>query len=340
MNKIKENYQGLILVFIISYISFKLGEKFPNIGGAGFGILSGMIFSSFFNCVRFTAGINFASRELLHLSIVLLGASLNILAVFYTGIVSFPVILTGISISFLTANIIGKFLNINFKMRNLIGAGTGICGGSAIAALSSVIKPEEKEISYSLSTIFLFNIVAVFTFPILGHLFNMSQNFFGMFAGSAINDTSSVVAAAYIYGDEAGVYATTVKLARTLMIIPIVIFFSKFTLSKNITQNKKSTLAVFPWFITAFIGVAAVNTILHTLFKMYSLNSLIFFDIFIKFAAESGKFLIITAITAIGLKTNLKSAAKSGIKPLLLGFITWLMVIISTLSIQIIFGIN
>ena len=329
MEKLQEMRKGLIVVFGISITAFLLGYMVPVVGGAGFGIIIGMVVASISkNLRKFEAGIEFSAKTLLHISIVLLGVTVNITSIAKTGIESLPVLILSISVSFLAANIFGKIFGLNFNMRNLIGAGTGICGGSAIAALSAVIKPNDKEISYSLSIIFLFNIIALFTFPIIGHIFNMSQHFFGMFAGSAINDTSSVAAAGYIYGDAAGKFAVTVKLTRTLAIIPIILIFSAIVAKKRGNCNKKT---LFPWFITGFILMSILNTISDFIPMEAARNIKLIMTVF----EIAGKFLIVMAITAIGLKTNLKNIALSGVKPLLTGVLTWISVVLTALFAQI-----
>lgn len=329
MLKLLEMRNGLILVFGISVIAFIFGGMVPVVGGAGFGIIIGMLVASLIkNENKFDAGIEFSAKRLLQISIVLLGASVDIGSIAKTGLESLPVLIMSISASFLAANIFGKILGLNFNMRNLIGAGTGICGGSAIAALAAVIKPKDKEISYSLSIIFLFNIIAVFIFPVLGHIFEMSQHFFGMFAGSAINDTSSVVAAGYIYGDAAGKYAVTVKLTRTLAIIPVILIFSAIVAKK---REKESKITLFPWFITGFIIMSMVNTFCNFHQTDLTENLKLIMDYFEK----AGKLLIIMAITAIGLKTNLKKIASSGVRPLLTGVFTWITVALTALLAQI-----
>ena len=326
-NKI-DFFRGMLLVCSIAIASYVLGRYVPIIGAGGFAIFIGMMIATFLGIKKeYKKSISFSSKFILHLSIVLLGLSINLKNIAMTGIESLPIILTGITVSFLISNILGKYLGINFKMRNLIGAGTGVCGGSAIAAVSSVINPEEKDISCSLSIIFLFNIIAVFTFPVLGHILHMSQHFFGIFAGSAINDTSSVVAAGYIYGDEAGKYATTVKLVRTLSIIPIVLVFS-FIEAKNQSSKKYDFKKSVPWFIVGFVLMSIFRSIFDFFPNFIIINNII------KIFAEIGKFLIIIAISAIGLQTDLKTIDRSVMKPIVLGFATWLGVIISTLGME------
>ena len=198
---------------------------------------------------------------MLNISIVLLGSGLDMQTIFGTGMHSVPTIFTGAFSSFLIANLLGKSLKKNSNLRNLIGAGTGICGGSAIAALSSVIDIDERDISYSLSTIFLFNIVGVFLFPAIGHWLHMTQKSLGMSAGSAINDTSSAIASGYIYGNDSGEYATTVKLARSLMTILVVFVFLWVMSYRNRKDDKPVVKTSFPWSVIGFIAASIFNSL-------------------------------------------------------------------------------
>ena len=333
MEKIKDIYRGVTLVVIIAFISLFLGQKVPSVGAGGFGIIIGILIASLLGVKEeFQAGIKFSSKTILHISIVLLGISINLKDIMKTGLESLPVIITGVLISFLVSNIIGKMFGVDYKIRNLIGGGTGICGGSAIAAISSVINPKEEEISCSLSIIFLFNVIAVFIFPSIGHFLNMSQHSFGIFSGSAINDTSSVVAAGYIYGNEAGKFATTVKLTRTMSIVPVVLVFS-FLSAKGKEKNHKIK-DIIPWFILCFIFMSFFRTIIDFFPKLSELK------ILIKSLSEIGKFFIVMAITAIGLQTDFKNLSFAIIKPIILGFITWLFVIFSTFGMQLFLKIN
>ena len=144
--------------------------------------------------------------------------------------------------AFGTAYLVGRALGLDKNTKILIGVGTSICGGSAIAATAPVIEADDKEVAFAISTIFLFNIIAVFVFPALGHLFKMSEDQFGLWAGTAINDTSSVVAAAFSYSDQAGRYATIVKLTRTLMIIPITLVLA-FTRRHGVEKKRAALQA-------------------------------------------------------------------------------------------------
>ena len=215
-------------------------------------------------------------------------------------------------------------LEINRTLRVLIGVGTAICGGSAIAAASSAIQADDQDISYSISTIFLFNVIAVFLFPPLGHLLGLSDTGFGMWAGTAINDTSSVVAASYAFSNAAGNFATVVKLTRSLMIVPVTLVLAIAYARMNNHKNAFSFAKVFPWFVVGFLLAAIVTSlgfipsgIAHSL-------------------ALTGKFLIMTAMAAIGLNTNIQKFITAGPRALLLGGVTWLGVMLSSLGIQLV----
>jgi uncharacterized integral membrane protein (TIGR00698 family) len=217
-------------------------------------------------------------------------------------------------------------LKIEKNLRNLIGVGTAICGGSAIAAISPIIEADEHDIAYSISTIFLFNVIAVLVFPLLGHLLGLSDFGFGLFAGTAINDTSSVVAAGFTYSNIAGDYATIVKLTRTTMIIPISIIYMFHSVYLRKKSSKKtldySIMKIFPWFILGFLLTAIINS-------TGVINPALSLGI-----KESAKFMIVMALTAIGLKTDFRKMLETGVKPLLLGFIVWFGVILTSIVVQ------
>jgi uncharacterized integral membrane protein (TIGR00698 family) len=318
---------GLLLTLIISIIAYFLGNLLPIIGAAVFGIIIGILIRNLFKIpIIFNYGINFSSKRILQFSIILLGGTLSLTQIAKTGISSFFVMLFTISIAFIVAFTVGKLLKIDTNLKSLIGAGTAICGGSAIAAVSSVIDADEHEVAYSISTIFLFNVIAVLIFPPLGHLLGLSDYGFGLFAGTAINDTSSVVAAGYTFSNAAGDFATIVKLTRTTMIIPISLIFMVYIIitKKREAGNdvKFNIRKIFPWFILGFIGMALINStgIINQTLSFY--------------IKESAKFMIVMALSAIGLKTDIKSMIQTGIKPLILGFIVWFSVSITSLLVQ------
>jgi uncharacterized integral membrane protein (TIGR00698 family) len=196
-SKFTKTLPGLLLALSIAFPAWYLGKQFPIMGGPVFGILIGIIIAFWKRPSFFNEGIKFTSKKLLQTAIILLGFEMNLYNVFKVGSQSLLVMLFTLSAAFLTAWLLGRILKLKGNISTLIGVGTAICGGSAIAATAPVIKAEDKEIAFSISTIFLFNVAAVFIFPAIGHLINMSDVGFGIWAGTAINDTSSVVAAGY-----------------------------------------------------------------------------------------------------------------------------------------------
>ena len=204
MSLFMEKRKGLLCTFAIAVVSVMLDKLFPVIGSAVFAIILGMALNQFWKIPSdFRPGINYSAKKLLHYSIIALGFTMSFAQVSQTGASSFPVTIVTILIAFLTALFVGNFFKLSRPLKILVGFGTAICGGSAIAAASPIIKAEDDEVALSISTIFLFNVIAVFLFPFLGHMMGMDASQFGLFAGTAINDTSSVVAAGASYSVEA-----------------------------------------------------------------------------------------------------------------------------------------
>ncbi len=277
-------------------------------------------------------GIDFASKNVLKFAIILLGATLNIAIIVDVGRLSMAVMLFTLLTCFGAGYFIGKAFGLNWKLSNLISAGTGICGGSAIAAVGAVIEADDEDIAVAMSATFIFDIAMIILFPIMGRLMNMSDLAFGLWAGTAVNDTSSVVAASYAFSQGAGDIATMVKLVRTLAIIPTVLIFS---LVHHKTQKQSTKVqgenfrltSLFPWFILAFVGMSvlrSVNIIPAQVAQYFKITS---------------QFLMVVALAAIGLKTNFGAMKKSGMKPMLHGFIISLLVVLVALLVQYSMGI-
>ena len=293
--------------------AYILGMYFPIIGGPIFGILIGLVLAFVKRPERLDAGIKFTSRTMLQLSIILLGFGMNLYNVLKVGADSLIIMVFTLSTAFLVAYFAGRALKLRGNVPVLIGVGTAICGGSAIAATAPIIKASDKEVAFSISTIFLFNIIAVFVFPALGHIMGMNDLDFGMWAGTAINDTSSVVAAGYSYSHTAGDYATIVKLTRTLMIIPITLalafWISRKNKSEGLNYNFKS---VFPWFILGFVAASIIVT--SGIIPAEWASAL----------SKLGKIMIIMAMVAIGLNTKITDLVKNGGRPIALGMLCWI----------------
>jgi uncharacterized integral membrane protein (TIGR00698 family) len=329
VNFIKRKLYGIILSFLLALVSYFLGTRFPIIGGPVFGIVLGILISNTIGKPKAAeAGITFTSKKILQWSIIVLGGGLSLTQVWNTGFESFTVMLFTLSSALISAFWMGRLMKIPTNLKTLIGVGTAICGGSAIAAVSPIIEADDMEIAYSVSTIFLFNVMAVLIFPPLGHLLGFSDKAFGLFAGTAINDTSSVVAAGYAYSNAAGAYATIVKLTRTTMIIPISLIFAfimtlkKKKASENNSKVNYSIKKIFPWFILWFLVASLLNTI-----GLFDSSTVAYIN-------KLGKFMIIMALSAIGLNSDFKKMLKTGLKPMFLGLFVWFIVTIVSIIAQ------
>ncbi len=316
-------FLGLLLAICVAVLAYALGTIVPVVGGPVFGIVLGMLCAVMVPPGKAAApGIRFASRELLQTSIVLLGATLQLGEIGRTGEHSLPVMLGTLIVTLAAAYVFGKLLGIDRDLRRLLGVGTAICGGSAIAALSSVIDVNQAEVAYALSTVFLFNVAAVLTFPWLGHWLQLSQNGFGLWAGTAINDTSSVVAAAFTYGHIAGNQAVIVKLTRTALIVPIVLFYAGKKIWRARSGGERANWRkIIPWFILWFLFAAIINTTGAIPSQVHPLLT------------KAALFLIIVALSAVGLSADAKGFKEAGFRPLALGGILWVLIAISSLVI-------
>ena len=292
---------GIILVAILATTAFWLGHRLPLVGGPVFGLLLGLLLTLRPQAQHFEAGIVFAAKNFLQIAIILLGFEMNLFSILTVGGQSLYIILFTLAAAFFTAWFFGHYFQLSGNTSILIGVGTAICGGSAIAATAPVIAASEKDVAYSLSTIFLFNIAAVLLFPALGHYWGMSDAGFGMWAGTAINDTSSVVAAGYSFSEAAGNFATIVKLTRALMIIPVTLVLAVLTARTASRKQPVRLRNIFPWFILGFLVTALLNTS-GTVSAIHA-----------TWLAQAGKFMIIMAMAAIGLNTPLHQLTSSGV---------------------------
>lgn len=324
MKTLQAYLPGFALTAVLAVIAMILGNFFPLIGSSVFAIILGILINNTLG-VKDTLklGVAYSGKKILQYSIIVLGFPMSIQQVSKTGISSLKISITTILISFLVSYLIGHWLKMPKNLETLIGFGTAICGGSAIAAASPILEAEDDEIALSMSTIFLFNILAVFLFPALGHLMQMSDGNFGLWAGTAVNDTSSVVAAGYSYSQKAGDFATIVKLARALMIVPTCLILAgiKFYQSKKSQQNF-SFKKIFPWFILWFVVTSVLSSV--GIFPKFA----------IPYAKSLSQFLMAMALSGIGCKVSFQQFRRAGHKPLVTGLVTWAAVAGSSLILQ------
>lgn len=331
----KEKWKGILLCLIIAVPSWILGKKFPIVGGPVISILAGMIITMFIkDKSAFDGGIKFTSKKILQWAVILLGFGLDIGVILRTGKQSLPIIVCTISTSLIIAFILCKVMKIPSRISILIGVGSSICGGSAIAATAPVIDASDEEVAQAISVIFFFNVIAALTFPMFGSFLGFdttSGEAFGIFAGTAINDTSSVTAAASSWDSmwnlsETLDKATTVKLTRTLAIIPITLVLSFLRKKESGSDGKKVSLKkIFPFFILYFVGASIITTLaIH-----FGVNKELFKPI-----KDLSKFFIILAMSAIGLNTNIVKLIKTGGKPLIMGASCWAGITAVSLALQ------
>ena len=333
---ISENWLGLFICFIIALPSWTLGKKFPVIGGPMIAIITGMIIALFWNDKNEAEkGIKFTSKYILQTAVVFLGFGLNLNVILQTGRQSLPIILCTISTSLIIAFILHKIMRISGNISTLIGVGSSICGGSAIAATAPVIDADDDEVAQAISVIFFFNVLAALLFPIFGKMIGfdtLTGEAFGIFSGTAINDTSSVTAAASTWdsmwnlGTQTLDKAVTVKLTRTLAIIPITLVLGIIKSRTSYEEDMDFDLMKsFPVFIIYFIIASLITTV--------ALNIGIPSNVFAPLK-DFSKFCIIMAMGAIGLNSNIIKLIKSGGKPIILGGICWIGITAASLIMQ------
>ncbi|MFJ9427468.1 YeiH family protein [Streptomyces sp. NPDC101249] len=324
---------GLAVCAVLAAAATGAGLVAPLVGAPVIGILIGTLWR-----VRLgispvlLPGVARAKGFVLQLAVVLLGTQLSLTEIAQVGASSLPVMLGTLAACLGVAYLVGRRLRIGADLRTLIGVGTAICGASAIAAVSPVIKAKSNDIAYAVSTIFLFNVAAVLVFPPLGHALGMSQSDFGLFAGTAVNDTSSVVAAASSYGHEAADHAVVVKLVRSLMIIPICLALAALVRRRE-TRTDPATAAgavnpvrLVPWFLVGFLLAAAANT--AGLLPQSTHAAL----------AHTALFFITTALVGIGLSTDITELRRTGPRPVVLGLVLWATVAATSLLLQLAVG--
>lgn len=334
---LKENWKGLLLCIALAIPASLLGKQFPIIGGPVFAIIGGIILAPLVKKKSsLEPGIKYTAKKILQYAVVLLGFGMNLKVVMETGKQSLPIIICTITTSLVIAYALHRALRIPTKISTLVGVGSSICGGSAIAATAPVIDADEEEVAQAISVIFLFNILAALIFPALGGALGFSTTSgeaFGVFAGTAVNDTSSVTAAAatwdslYHLGSQTLDKAITVKLTRTLAIIPItlVLAFMRARKEEKREGDKVTLKQVFPFFILFFIGASVITTVATSV----GVPASVFVPL-----KDLSKFFIVMAMGAIGFNTDVVKLVKSGGRPILQGLACWIGITIVSLGLQ------
>lgn len=305
------------------------GRLAPIVGAPVIGLVVGMLITLRRRpSAALVPGIRFCSHHVLQVAVASLGVQLTLGQALAAGAQSLPVLVGTLAICLIAAVVVGHWLRVRSGLRTLVGVGTAICGASAIAAVTPVIDADDDDVAYALSTVFVFNAVAVVLFPLVGHALSMSEQAFGLFAGTAINDTSSVVAAGYVYGAAAGQHAVVVKLTRTLFIVPICVALALQRSRSRGGGHMPSITHLVPWFLVAFVVVSAVVSVVPPSASLRSAFSAV------------AVFLVTVALAAIGLSTDVAGLRRTGPRPLLLGAALWVIVSVSSLALAAASGIR
>ncbi len=316
MKKIGMFILGVAICMVVAILSIILERVIPGelLGSSIIALFMGTIINSFFHPNWIKPALKFTSKRILKAAIVLLGASLSIGTIMTVGRMTFFVMIFTFAMCFGGGFFVRKLFGLNWKLSNLISAGTGICGGSAVAAIAPVIDADDKDIAFALSSTFLFDMVMVALYPIMGKFLGMTDIAYGIWAGTSVNDTASVVASGYAFSEAAGDFATMVKLTRTIAIIPTVLVFAyigtriKQKELQTVGEGKKvSIMKIIPWFIGGFLLLAIANSVgLIPLGVSNIMKTL-------------SKFLMVSALAAIGLGTSLADFKKAGLSPMFYG---------------------
>ena len=307
---------GVGICFGVAGVSVLIEKLIPGelLGASIIALFLGTIINRFFHPKWMQPALKFTSKKILKAAIVLLGASLSVSTIMSVGKMTFFVMIFTFAMCFGGGYFIRKLFGLNWKLSNLISAGTGICGGSAVAAIAPVIDADDKDIAFALSSTFLFDMVMIALYPLMGKALGMSDMAYGIWAGTSVNDTASVVASGYAFSEAAGDFATMVKLTRTIAIIPTVLVFAY--IGTRIKQKemkaagggqKVKLVKIIPWFIGGFLLLAVLNS---TGCIPAAVSGVI---------KNTSKFLMVTALAAIGLSTSITDFKKAGLKPMFYG---------------------
>ena len=327
---------GIAICFAVAAISVWLETLIPGglLGASIIALFTGTIINSFFHPAWIKPALKFTSKKILKAAIILLGASLSVSTILSVGKMTFFVMIFTFAMCFGGGYFVRKVFKLNWKLSNLISAGTGICGGSAVAAIAPVIDAEDSDIAFAMSSTFLFDMVMIALYPLMGKALGMNDIAYGIWAGTSVNDTASVVASGYAFSEAAGDFATMVKLTRTIAIIPTVLVFAYIgtrvkqkELQTASGSKKVNIVKIVPWFICGFLALAIVNSIGLIPGEVSGVLK------------TASKFLMVTALAAIGLNTSLLDFKKAGLAPMFYGVTIDTLVTLTALAVIFFMGL-
>ncbi|MBQ4159625.1 MAG: putative sulfate exporter family transporter, partial [Clostridia bacterium] len=321
---------GVAICVVVAILAILLEKLIPGeiLGSSIIALFLGTIINSFFHPDWMKPALKFTSKKILKAAIILLGASLSVSTIMSVGKMTFFVMVFTFAMCFGGGYFVRKLFGLNWKLGNLISAGTGICGGSAVAAIAPVIDAEDKDIAFAMSSTFLFDMIMVALYPILGKLLGMTDIAYGIWAGTSVNDTASVVASGYAFSEAAGDFAMMVKLTRTIAIIPTVLVFAyvgtRMKQKELQTQSggkKVNILKIIPWFICGFLALAIANSVGVIPVEVSGVMKGV------------SKFLMVSALAAIGLGTSIADFKKAGLAPMFYGITIDTLVTLTALAV-------
>lgn len=335
LEKLNKIVPGVLLSSFVAIIAMFLSSLVPGdiIGATVMALLVGMALNPLFNKYeQFNKGVSFTGKMILRLGIILMGVNMNFSEVLSVGKYSLFVMIFTMGTAFGAGNLIGKLFGMNWKLTNLLSVSTAICGGSAVAAVGPVIKAKGEDIAYAISSTFIFDVLTVVVIPWIGMALGMSEMGYGLWVGTAVNDTSSVVAAGYAFSEFAGNTSVIVKLTRTLFIIPIVLIYSVITerieakTAGGQGHKPVNIKKIFPFFIIFFLVVVLLR------------STSIIPEALVPGLSKSSKFCMVMALSAIGLKTSYNDMKDIGFKPMILGFVIDTLVVFVSIGVQVATG--
>ena len=318
---------GVGAAVVLAALAWSLGPYVPLAGAPLVALAAGALLR---NTLRLPAswwpGVEFTVKRLLRVAIVLFGATLSLSEILATGGGALLLIIVTVVTALLLTYLFGTWLRAPSRLTGLIGVGTAICGATAIITIGPILQSSADEIAFAVTTIFLFNALAVAVYPLLGHLLALPDRLFGLWAGTAIHDTSSVLAAAYAYSDPAGQVATVVKLTRTLMLVPLALAVAlavsyRRMEEQNARASRVRLASIFPWFVLWFAGAALLHSI-----GVLSPG-------LVRGLGMAGKFLVVMVMAAVGLSADAAAMRRLGARPLLIGLFA--AVLIASLSLTL-----
>lgn len=304
---------GLAGVALLAAAAWALGSLIPLVGAPVLALGAGLAVGQVTGAPpALRPGIDFTLKRLLRLAIILFGTTLSFMQVMQIGAASLVILLATVILALVATHGFGRWMRAPGRLTSLIGVGTAVCGATAVLTVGPIIESKEEEMAFAVTTIFLFNMLAVLVYPVLGHVLALRDATFGLWTGAAIHDTSSVLAASFAYSESAGRVATVVKLTRTLALVPLALVYGLAhgyrRRAAGLTTGGSVTLSkIFPWFILWFLAAALLNT------------TGLFGPPVAHWSSLAGKFLVAMVMAAVGLSADLRRMREIGLRPFYIG---------------------